>query len=364
VGGPPPRPPPRPPGPPGGRGGADAAAAARHDGHLALQRLLRRLAELGLLERPIFDLERLVIADALEAADALGIGDHLDRGLGQVGGDARVLGTGAEREQADARHQDDARRRVELLLLDRGFGVVAREIGVVVGPVGLEGGARGFGEAGEVARVGGRQDERLGLGADGMVGRHDAGLGIAPELRAGHVVEHLPSGAVRHDEALVGAVLRPHGERREPAQEGRDRRRDGDIVRRRRGGKNAVGAARDARLGASHQRDHALIGLARARPEAENAVLLEHQPLDLGIGLEHLRRLLGEGEAGHDVGHARHPPAKHLGADGLAVGLVGEREHGVGVGMVDELYAAGRRGAGSRPRGWARRCRAGCSAGH
>ena len=50
----------------------------------------------------------------LEAADRLGIGDDPHRVLGQVGGDGRILGRGADAEQADARHQHHARHGVEL----------------------------------------------------------------------------------------------------------------------------------------------------------------------------------------------------------------------------------------------------------
>ena len=66
-----------------------------------------------------------------EAADRLGIGDAFDRGFGDVGGDRRILGAGAEAEQAEARHQHQPRRGVV-----HGGAVgarfVAREIGAVV----------------------------------------------------------------------------------------------------------------------------------------------------------------------------------------------------------------------------------------
>ncbi len=42
-------------------------------------------------------------------------------------------------------------------------------------------------------------------------------------------------------------------------------------------------------------------------------------------------------EAGHDVGHIAHAVAIDFAAQRLAVGLVGQRQHGVGVGVVDEL---------------------------
>ena len=50
-------------------------------------------------------------------ADRFGVGDDLDRVLRDVGGDGGVLRGRAEAEQADARHQDHARQRIELFLL-------------------------------------------------------------------------------------------------------------------------------------------------------------------------------------------------------------------------------------------------------
>ena len=66
-------------------------------------------------------------ADGLVGADGFGIGDDLDRVLGDVGGDGRVLGGGAEAEEADARHQHHARQRIEFdLLLARSWRCCAR----------------------------------------------------------------------------------------------------------------------------------------------------------------------------------------------------------------------------------------------
>ena len=48
-----------------------------------------------------------------EAADRLGVGDGLDRAFGEVGGDARLLLGAPEAEQAEPRHQRDARQRIE-----------------------------------------------------------------------------------------------------------------------------------------------------------------------------------------------------------------------------------------------------------
>src|SRR5262249_56503801 len=86
----------------------DRAAAAGDDGDLAGERLLRRGAELGLLERPIFHVEHLGFRDRLEATDRFGIGDDLDRALREIGGDFGVLFRTSEAEQAQARDERDA----------------------------------------------------------------------------------------------------------------------------------------------------------------------------------------------------------------------------------------------------------------
>ena len=68
---------------------------------------------------------------------------HCDRGLGEIGGDARVLLRAAEPEQAEPRHQHDAGQRIEHLLAAADAGVVAREILLVVVDEGRDGGSCG-----------------------------------------------------------------------------------------------------------------------------------------------------------------------------------------------------------------------------
>ena len=101
---------------PGG-GGADRAGGAGDDGDLAGQRLVRLLAELGLFDRPVFDVEHVGFGDRLEAADRLGVGDGRDRGLGEIGGDAGVLGGAAESVEAEPRHQHDAGQGIDHFLV-------------------------------------------------------------------------------------------------------------------------------------------------------------------------------------------------------------------------------------------------------
>src|SRR6185437_13389483 len=111
-----------------GRRRADGAAAAGDERDLAGERLHLALAELRLLQRPVLDVEEIGLRDRFEAADRLGGGHRLDRALGEVGGDLRVLDAAPEAEEAKPRDEDDARHRVELALGGREARVLPREI--------------------------------------------------------------------------------------------------------------------------------------------------------------------------------------------------------------------------------------------
>ena len=75
---------------------ADGAGAAGHRRDLAGERLFGGLAEFGLFERPVFDVEEIGLADRFEPADRLGVGHGLDRRQGEIGGDSGVPGIAAE----------------------------------------------------------------------------------------------------------------------------------------------------------------------------------------------------------------------------------------------------------------------------
>ena len=166
-----------------GGGRTDGAGGAGDRRDLAGQRQLLGAAELGLLQRPVFDVEQIGLRQRLEAADRLGVGDGFDRGLGEVGGDPRVLLAAAESEQADPGHQHHARRRIEHGLDAADARIVAAEIVPVALAVGRDGAAHLRLEPGEVARLGGGDDQRPVLDADVVVGRHHAGLAVARRPR-------------------------------------------------------------------------------------------------------------------------------------------------------------------------------------
>ena len=94
---------------------------------------------------------------------------------------------------------------------------------------------------------------------------------------------------------------------------------------------------REPLLGQRHDRDHALVGFARAVAEAEDAVLQQHQPLDGRTGLVNLGRLLGQQKARHDVGHDPDKRPVQIGDALGGVGLVGEAQHRGRMRVVDEF---------------------------
>ena len=88
-------------------------------------------------------------------------------------------------------------------------------------------------------------------------------------------------------------------------------------------------------LGAGDQRDHTLVGFARALPERENAMLKKDEPFDCRIGLIHIRSLLRESKTRHDVFDQSDAAIIKLSADGCAIRLVDKAQDGIGMSVVD-----------------------------
>ncbi len=204
------------------RGGADARAAAGDNRHLTGQRLFRRLAQLGLFQRPVFDLEHVEFGNALIFADGFGIGDDVNGVFGNVGGDGRILGRGAKAEHADARHQHDARQRIEFFFLLFAFGVVDGEIIVIARDKRVDSGLHVLFPLIQLAGLGRGHQQRPVLGADGVIGRDDADLAVAGDILAAHVIENGGVGAEGQNLALHNAGLRIFFERHGTAQDRRD----------------------------------------------------------------------------------------------------------------------------------------------
>ncbi len=89
-----------------GDGRPDRPAAAGDHDHLARQALFDRLAQLGLLQRPVFHVEGVGLAYGFEAAHRLGVEQGLGPVLSDVGGDGGVRRTLANADQTQARDGD------------------------------------------------------------------------------------------------------------------------------------------------------------------------------------------------------------------------------------------------------------------
>ena len=168
--------------------------------------------------------------DRLEAADRLGVGDGLDRGFGEVGGDARVLGRcgRARTGRAPAPARRGAADRACCLLPPHAR-VVALEIGRGTSPTKSSTAACAAAlELVELAGLRRRHDQRPVLGADGVVGRHHAGLAVARKLGAVDEVEDRIAAAESRIEALPRALDRLVLQAARAAQ---DRRDVGDAAR-------------------------------------------------------------------------------------------------------------------------------------
>ncbi len=185
-------------------------------------------------------------------------------------------------------------------------------------------------------RFGRSEHQRPVLGADGVVGRHHAGGGVAGDLRAVDEIEDGVAGPEIQDEAAERAfdllVARTAG----AAHDRRDFRERHRGLRQLRGRKHRAAAALERGFGERNHFDHALIGLARGLREGEDAVLVQDQADRTRRRRECPRRLLGETEARHDVGHDAHAAVIKFGGPGLAVGLVDQAQHGGGMGVIDE----------------------------
>ena len=93
-----------------GRGAPDPGRGPRHEGDLALQGRRRGHAiQLGLLQAPVLDPERLGLVEALVAAMALGPPHHANGVAEELGGDPRLSRAGAERQHPEAGNEEHHR---------------------------------------------------------------------------------------------------------------------------------------------------------------------------------------------------------------------------------------------------------------
>ena len=182
----------------------------------------------------------------------------------------------------------------------------------------------------------------MGLGADHVIRGGDAAAG--PIGQAG-VVDHGAGqwGGPQIQEPVGAGAGGLGGPAQGTAQARQQRRRRSRALRHRRRLAEAVPGGQ-VLLGLPHQLDHPLVALLRCGAEGEEAVLEQHHALELhaagggplGGGLVEIGAGLGQGEAGHHVGHQHHPLAKHLATDLGGIGLVGQGQQRRGMGVIHE----------------------------
>ena len=330
-----------------GRRAADAGRRARDERDLLGQRKLGLLLDLGLLEAPVLDVEEVSEAHRGVATDVLGVGDDLDRVLVDVGGDLRLLLRLADGEDADARNEDDARPRVELRTRDVLLRAHLLEVAIVAARVFGDLALDARGESVRLLAVHVRDQERRGLGPDHMVGSGAAALDELVRILALEEPEDPFARTHGHDRRTLVRLAGDVGDR------AAYHRGDGCLEPVIRGaaqhvrGLHAIGGEA---LGDRDGLDHALVALLGGLAEGEDSVALEHhdggRAACNGRVVPRLLARLRETEARHDVGHPEQASAEELAADALASLLVGDREDGVRMRVIDE--ASGERGVEER----------------
>ncbi len=328
----------------GARGGecfcggcADRARCSGDRCDLADQRPLLDTAELRLFKRPVFDIESVAFGDGFKTSDRFRIGNRLDGGLGKVGCDTRVPLRTPQPEHPEAGHQHDARQRIEHAPDAAVPGIVAGEIGPVILDVGRHRGAHRAGELGGL--TGHRRFEYEGtvLGADRVVRGHHASRAVAFEIGAVNKIPNCGTAAKIEEQAAKRAVdtvvLEAAGAANHRCRLCQGQHSVGQLG----DGEDIPGSTPQTLLGKRDHRDHPFVGLGGIVSEGEQAVLVKDEADRAGRGVDNVRGLLREREAGHNVGHYAHLSVIEVRGKGLAVGLIDEREHGGGVGMINEF---------------------------
>ena len=311
----------------------DAAGGAGHQRHLPLELAgRRRQRQLVELERPVLDGEALALVERHEAAQRMGAGHDLDRAVVEVAREPCRLGGGRDAHEPDVLDQHHARVRVGGL---RGLVAVALDIRAVV-----------LAEApGEVAdprrqrvvvvrvRVE-RHPQGHALGVHEMVGARRADAGQLGGGARGHELEH-PRRGVDHEHLRALARDRPA----QRGQHGAQQLAPARVVERLAGRPVEALLARRARIDeldrAVDHLDRAAVCLVRRVAPHDEAVLGEHHELQPRV-LPHRRPdLLGEREAGPDVGDPGRLVAEALGHQPLAVARPGEHVDAVRMRVMD-----------------------------
>jgi hypothetical protein len=179
-----------------------------------------------------------------------------------------------------------------------------------------------------------RQEERPVFCADGVVGCDYAAFGEPGQMRLQGAQNRLAAAKIKH-EPPPGAF---HCFILLAARATHDRRHRRDRLGLLLGGHDSArpAVAGDEVFGEGDHFDHALVGLAGAVAESDDAVFAEDQAVARPLPLEDLDRRLGKTETRHEIGHKTQTAAEYVGALFLPVGLIDDAENGAGMCVIDE----------------------------
>ena len=319
---------------PQGNRPTDPAAAAGDEGDASRHRLGPwHPLQLRLLQKPVLDVERLLLGQALVGVDGRGAAHHVDGVDVELGGDPRRRLVAGERDHAHAGHE-----------VDDGVGVAhgrrvvvpaAFVVAGVIGPVGLKRLGQRLEHGVEIGGGGVEvEDEGADLGAQEVVGAGGPECRERSQIRRAHEFEHRVAVVEVADLALVLAD-QPPDRRHQPCRDGTPRgryQRLDPLAAEDRLARRLVLEPRDRLVDDPQRR---LVAVPCRVTPGEQAVAFEDDALGV--------RILG-GELGQVEPQLEARPAPGQPADLVAVDLARDRpavlrrrdrDHCVGVHMVD-----------------------------
>ena len=315
-------------------GAADARRRAGDVGHLPLKNWRLGFPQFRLLQRPVFHVEQVGVAQRLVSADVERALDDFEGVLVEIGRYFRFLHGFAHRHQTQTRDQYHPGQAVQLLQVDPLFRLVGDEVFVIRLVVAFQRcrklGAQTLG----IVEMFWTQQQGFLFGADHVVGRRGADLRPLQAFFAGGELARRPAFAVMRHPRNAGTF---------PVQAAQDRRngfQNFGIVDRpgiAGGGQRLAGMVPDKGLRLGDGFDMGVVTFLRRVAEGEQAMIDQYQSLDPRIFFVRLRRRFGQIEPRHDVRHHAQLVSVNFPADFFRVGLVGDHQNGVGVRMVDEF---------------------------
>jgi len=319
-------------GQPVSRGAANATGSARDQRHLAVE-LFGRRGELELvqLQRPVFDVVRFVLGQALEPAQRHPGPQHFHSAVVQLAADVRVPDVFAGRDHAQARDQDHARGGAAQLVA---LVFVALEIGFVLALVSGDAVAQLLLERVDALRRAPVDEQREALDVHEVIRARHAALADRPGVAVADHIEDLRRLIDLEDRRPVPGYRAANARqdlRQDGAALGLGQRRHHQLAEH----APAAGLVADVRLGLLNDADRAGVTRRAVRPPGDQPVLAHDHAFQPGVIADALANPLAEREAGADVRHEGRAVAVQ-GACGLGgLGHRGEADDRVRVGVVD-----------------------------